>query len=297
MAETTKICRKQQIRRYKKFCVIYSLSPFPCTASQASLYATYLADKLSPTSIRNYVSAVWYFSKLKGHPDYSGNFVLKATLDGIERLSDVIPVVTYPLSSQDMLKIYSMLDMSIFVDKIFWVSILLAFRCVLRICHVTNSIHSLLIKDVVVCDKFIKVHIRSSKTDQYGRKPYNVYLRRVDSSVLCPGSILCDLVNHKDADPDSFLFKIRGHRQQYIYVNNRLKELGHSIVTKNLRLSTHSLRHGGATFLKNLGMSTLDIMRKANWKSNAVFNYLHDSTRDLLDLDILPSRFLKDSKI
>ena len=57
-------------------------------------------------------------------------------------------------------------------------------------------------------------------------------------------------------------------------------------------MSTHSLRHGGATFLKTLGMSVNDIMKRANWKSKAVYRYLHDSKDELLQLDVLPTKFL-----
>ena len=68
--------------------------------------------------------------------------------------------------------------------------------------------------------------------------------------------------------------------QEYSYVNTKLKIQALSLGLPVERVSTHSLRHGGATFLKNLGMSTQDIMKRANWKSNAIYTYLHDSSAD-----------------
>ena len=116
VAPTTRKCRKQQLRRYKIVYKEYKVKPFPCTASQASLYATYLADKLKPVSIRNYLSAVVYYQKLKGHSDFSSNFVYKTTLDGIERMSENTTTVRYPMSPEDMLGIYGMLDFNNPVD-------------------------------------------------------------------------------------------------------------------------------------------------------------------------------------
>ena len=195
----TRKCRKQQLRRYKKKYKEYKVKPFPCKASQASLYATYLADKLKPVSIRNYLSAVVYYQKLKGYPDFSSNFVYKTTLDGIERMCESTTIVRYPMSPEDMLCIYETLDMKDPVEKIFWLSILVAFRGVLRICHVTDSIHSLRVKDLYVCDDYVRIHIRSSKTDQFGQHPYNIYLQRSDDSPLCPALLLLDVLNTRGA--------------------------------------------------------------------------------------------------
>ena len=280
---------------YYDFCNEFKLVAFPCTASQSSLYVTFLADKMKPVSVRNYLSAVWFFQKLRGFPDFSSNFILKKTLDGIERSSSSTPCVTCPLSSVDMLKIYALLDMNIFVDRIFWCSIVVAFRAILRCGHITDSIHSMKVKDVTVCSQYIRLHIPSSKTDQFGRRPYDIYLTRFDGSPLCPALLLLDLLKARGLNMNSSLFSffLRGKRvtQSYVYVNSRLKNL---CVTCGIlpNVSTHSLRHGGATLLKNLGMCTTDIMKRANWRSNAVYNYLHDTRRELLKLDELPSKYL-----
>ena len=292
VAENTLKTRRQQLRRYKRFCRSYKLQDFPCSASQASLYATYLSDKLKPISIRNYLSAVWFFQKLKGHPDFSSNFMFKLTLDGIERSSDSETNVRYPLSPGDMLRIYSYLDMNVGVDKLFWVSIVVAFRGILRCGHVCNSVHSLRVRDVVVTTKYVKLHIRSSKTDQFGKKPYDVFLQRLHNSPLCQALILLDLITVSRTNPNARIFTCRGQMQEYNYINSRLKSLAVVIGLPIHRVSTHSLRHGGATFLKDLGMSTNDIMKKGNWRSNAVYKYLHDSRKDLLKLDVLPAKYL-----
>ena len=125
VAETTRKTRRQQLKRYKKFCRKFNFVNFPCSASQASLYASYLSDKLKPVSIRNYLSAVWYYQKLKGYTDYSTDFMYKKTLDGIERENSDETVNRYPLSAVDMVKIHSLLDLRLYSDRLFWLALLI----------------------------------------------------------------------------------------------------------------------------------------------------------------------------
>ena len=294
MAKTTLKTRKQQFKRYRKFCDSYNLMPYPCSASQASLYATYLSDKMKPVSVRSYLSAVWFFQKLEAQPDFSSNYLFKKTLDGIERLYNVEPVSKYPLSTVDLMNIYALLDMSIEIDRIFWCSIVVAFRAVLRICHVVESIHSIKVKDIDICEKYVKIHISSSKTDQYGRHPYDIYLHRSDGSPLCPALLLADLITGASKNSKVFMVHNGSKKmtQKYSYVNSKIKSLSITLGLPVHNISTHSLRHGGATFLKNLGMSVPDIMRRSNWRSNAVYKYLHDSSQELLNLDNLPNNYL-----
>ena len=223
MAKTTLKTRRQQVKRYKKFCIKFSLKPFPCSAAQASLYAAYLADKLKPSSIRNYLSAVWYYQKIKGFPDHSSNFVFKMTLDGIERSSTNESIVRYPLSPDDMLGLYALLNMNLYADRLFWCALVLSYRAVLRCGHVSDSIHALKVKDVSVCKDHVRIHISSSKTDQFGRQPYDVYLQRNDESPLCPALLLLELTTVPGTNLNSKIFVSRlGDSKsvlKYSYIN------------------------------------------------------------------------------
>ena len=259
------------------------------------MYATYLSDKMKPVSIRNYLSAVWFYQKLKGCAVYSEDYVFKLTLDGIERDCNSTSTVRYPFSTEDMLKMYSLLDMKLYVDKVFWLIILLAFRCVLRISHVIDTVHSINIADVKVSGDCIRVQINTSKTDQFGRDPHVIYLQRLDGCVLCPALLVLEIAKNSRKVGKKLLVN-KGKLLKYAYVNTRLKSLAASLHLPVSRVSTHSLRHGGATFLKALGLSVGDIMKKANWKSKAVYRYLHDKRSDLLQLDVIPAEFLSKLK-
>ena len=300
VSDNTKRTREQQWKRYKIFCDLYDLSASPCSASQASLYVTYLSDKLKPVSIRNYLSAVWYFQKLYGYPDFSGNFLLKQTLTGIDRLCSTEAAEKYPLSPVDLLNMYKLLDMSVNVDKVFWVSLLLAYRCVLRVGHVCKSVHSMKVKHVILTKEYVKIHISSSKTDQFGKNPQDIYLSRLNSP-LCPCEILEDLLSAPWATPESNLFRIKGvsslKTKDYLNFNLKLKGLSIALGLPVDRISTHSIRHGGATMLRNLGLSVDTIKKMGNWRSDAINNYLHQSQSDLLKLDVVPANYLSNLKV
>ena len=291
LAPATKVARKTQLKRYRKFCTKFNLKSFPCTPSQASIYATHLSDTLTPVSVRNYLSAVWYRQKMLGFTDYSENFILKQTLLGIERVFSAIgKPERYPLTAQDLLGIYSHLDLSLEDDRLFWLSAVISFRGLLRVCHTTQSPHNIRVGQVVVGESHTSLRILSSKTDQFGRAPFNVFLRHIPGSPLCVRSLIEGLI--KGASSEAFLLS---HSVQgisfpvgYTFVNSRLKALAFSLGLPVSRVSTHSFRHGGATLLKELGMPVSSVMLKGNWKSGAVYRYLHQSSRDFEVLEKAP---------
>ena len=129
VSDSTRETRNSQLRRYKKFCRHMRLKPFPCSSFQARLYATKLSEKMKPVSIRNYLSAVWYFSKINGYPDFSSDFLFKQLLNGIERTFDNSNYHSrYPLSALELLAMYKFLDMRSAEDRIFWIAVTICFR-------------------------------------------------------------------------------------------------------------------------------------------------------------------------
>ena len=121
MAPTTKLTRAAQDKRYNKFCKKFNLSLYPCSATQAGTYATYLSEEgFAPVSVRNYVSAVWYKQEMQGFKDFSDDFVLRQTLNGIERsFVNSDDNVRYPFSPTDILGIRELLDLTAHDDIIF----------------------------------------------------------------------------------------------------------------------------------------------------------------------------------
>ena len=275
-----------------------SFSPFPCTAYQARLFATYLADLIKPVSIRNYVSAVWYFQKLRGYPDYSSDFLLKQLLNGIERCgASYDRLERYAFTPTDLLAMYKFLDMSNNEDMIFWLAVIICYRALLRKCHVTASPHILLNGDVHIRTTHLHIKIRSSKSDQFGRSPFNIFLQKIPGSPLCPASLLEKVLAASNKEEVLLRLPWGGGGKlspmKYSYFNSRLKGLAKKLGLPVKLVSTHSLRHGGATLLKSLGVPVNSIMAKGNWKSQAVYSYLHQSEQEMLLLEDKPVSYLK----
>ena len=285
LSEATKLTRAAQLRRYKKFCKLCKFSEFPCSSVQARLYATYLSSRVKPVSVRNYLSAVWYQCKIQGFPEFSLCFLVKQLLNGIDRTySNFNSPSRYPLSVLELLAMFKLLNMQIFEHSQFWLAVLLCFRGLLRKCHVTSTTHSLKCGDIIVSSSNVSLQINSSKTDQFGKHPFKIYLHHIPGSPLCVKKLLKNAI--RNSDKNSELVNL-----QYSVFNSRLKDLSRKLGLPYDRISTHSLRHGGASMLKSLGVPVTSIMSVGNWKSSAVYNYLHNSKADLLLIDYLPVKY------
>ena len=294
VAPATRVTRSAQLKRYNRFCKEFTCKRFPCSAKQACLYATHLSEKLAPVSIRNYISGIWYFQKLKGFPDFSEDFILKQTLNGIERSEEGEKLERYPLSPSDMLNMFKLLNMNNQDDLLFWVSALLGFRGLLRICHMTASRHNITAASVHFHTGYVQIRVNSAKNNQFGRFNYSVYLQDMPGSPWCLRALLSGLaLGIQGVDPIvSYRLGRICFPLEYSSVNDKLKMLASRLGLPVGRTSTHSFRHGGSTMLSNLNMPVEHIMRKGNWRSGVVRRYLHQSSDEGFRLESIPCAHL-----
>ena len=295
VAPTTKLTRAAQNRRYKKFCKKFNLSLYPCSAPQAGLYATYLAeDNFAPVSVRNYVSAVWYQQKMLGFKDFSDDFVLRQTLNGIERsFNNPDKLGRYPFSPADILGIRAGLDLTVHNDIIFWIAVILGYRCLLRICHVTLSQHNIGVGSLSLMEGYILIRIRTSKTDQFGRQEFSVFLQDIPGSPWCIRKFIEDILSVSIPTDPLLCHKVGKivFPLTYDEVYSRLKYFAIKLGLPEDRVSTHSLRHGGSTLLRDLGVPVESIMQRGNWRSSVVRRYLHQSVTQFTALELTPCTY------
>ena len=166
-SSNTHKARKSQWKKYFGFCKDFGLIALPADAETIGLYITYLARTCCYVTIQNYVSGIWALHDYWGfkHPD-PATFIIRATLKGAKRLLGCESKQATPLSPKDLKKLYAALNMSNFEDYQLWCAIVLAYRCLLRVSHVTLSPHSLRAQDLVFNKDGMDVSIRSSKTIQ-----------------------------------------------------------------------------------------------------------------------------------
>ena len=246
---------------------------------------------MAPSSISNYLSALWSHHLLKGWPSHASDYRLQRTLRGIRRLGRPARASRYPLSLTDLQSIYLELNTLFPLDLAFWLAVTLAFRGLLRKSHYTYSCHTLLWRDVSLYPDHIIIRIRTSKTDQFASRGHRIVLSASPGSFLCPVFWVGEMARVQAPRETDFLVRVPGPHGlapiNYRWFNFRLKQLALSVGLDPSRVSSHSLRHGGASFMSSQGSSLMDIRARGGWASSAVFRYLHHADATLLKQDLL----------
>lgn len=171
---------------YHKFCQDYGFVSLPASLECVCVYITYLCQSLSYGSITKYVNAVWIWHEYNNVEHINRNaFMLKATLSGAKRLLGDQTRQVDPLLPEDILGIRKVLDMSVWADFTFWVALILSYRCLLRVGHVTSSNHTLKVSDVMLTKSGMDIIVRSSKTIQFKERVNRIPVVKANSK-LCP---------------------------------------------------------------------------------------------------------------
>ena len=248
---------------------------------------------MAHSSIVNYLSALWHFQLSRDYPSYSSHFTVVQTLRGIRRSLSRSRPARLPLSVPQLLSIYQELNTLLPHDLTFWAAVTLAFRALLRKCHYTRSCHTILWRDISIYPDHLILVVRSSKTDQFSSTPHRVVLNSSPGSRLCPVFWLSELAraHHPSEEDPVFRVPVPGGLVPitYHWFNSRLKGLSAAIGLDPSVVSSHSLRHGGASHMASLGADIADIRARGSWASSAIFRYLHHSDETLRAKDALVS--------
>ena len=293
LADTTRRTRKCQLNCYTNFCDRYHLSPFPCSPEQAHIFVTFLSQFMAPPPVFSYISALWAHHRLLGLPSHALDYRLKQTLRGIKCLGCSSRAPRHPLSKEGLLQIYSNLNTLCPYDLTFCAAVSLAFRALLRKCHYTFSRHTLRWRDVSLYPDHILIRVNTSKTDQLATKGHRVLLNASPGSPLCPVSWIGELARVQNPMEDDYLLRVPCPAGlaplNYPWVNSKLKSLAVAIGLDPSTVSTHTLRHGGASFMSANGSDLIDIRARGGWSSSSVLRYLHHADSTLLKQDLLIS--------
>lgn len=151
LSPATKSTRKRHWKCYLKFCKLYKFSPLPCSALQACYYLSFLSLYMKYNSVTTYYqSVVFYHRFFYLDVPLLSDSRLKYVLAGIKRDLSKGPSPMEPLSPCHLKRLYVVVDFDIHIDFIVWVAIIVLFRTLLCISHVTDSPHTLRIERVVL---------------------------------------------------------------------------------------------------------------------------------------------------
>ena len=250
---------------------------------------------MASSSIINYLSALWHRQRALGYESHSSSLMVQQTIHGLKRCFSASPRQRRPFSVSDLLSLFTRFNTLLPLDLVFWAAITLAFRALLRKCHYTVSGHSLKWSDVSLYPDHLVLVIRTSKTEQFSAHPHRIILNSSPGSDLCPLAWLYALARAHNPLETDFIFRAPGKRGlsrfSASWFNARLKKLASAVGMDPSNLSSHSLRHGGASLMSALGCDIADIRARGSWASSAIFRYLHHSDESLRSKDrVISSR-------
>ena len=289
-SENTKRSYRTHQKTYYKFCEILDVPTVPAQTSTLCLYAAYLARFLLPQSVSLYINFIGLLHRECGLPNpFSDNWVLSSVIKGIKRTLGVPPTPRLPITVPLLLRIRSRLNLNCSKHASFWAICLVAFFGLFRKAHLlpeseaTFTATKMFTRSDFLCyDGYIYINVRWSKTIQLGQRTITVPLVAAPSSPLCPvAAVKCAFALNPVCSPLSQAFSWRDsascrssvftYKSFMSCMKSILQQLG---ISPDL-YGTHSFRRGGATYALEAGVSLDTISLLGDWKSDAMFLYLH----------------------
>lgn len=289
-ADNTKRSYRTHQNTYMRFCGLLNLPPVPAHTPMLCLYAAYLARFLVPQSVCLYLNFVGVIHKEFGFPNpLSDNWILSTVLRGIKRTLGAPPKPRLPITVSLLLGIRSRLNLNSSKHASFWAICLVAFFGLFRKAHLLPSSestfspkHMFIRSDFNFYQSSLYINVRWSKTIQLGQRTVTIPLVAIPTSPLCPVTAVsqafrltpgCTSTYQALCWRDSHACKnsVFTYKSFMASMKQILRELGVS----SEQYGTHSFRRGGATFALEAGVPLDTISLLGDWKSDAMFLYLH----------------------
>lgn len=280
------------MRAYYEFCEVFGdrVQPYPCDSDQVCMYMSYLARRLCFSSIKQYLSALNnHLKEVGARPIDYDNYKIKCCMTGIRRTLGDAPRQATPLLPGHLIRIFAIMwDSPGHVGL--RAAILVSFRALLRKAHVTESESTLERRDFTFYRWGMMLRVRKSKTIQFRERTHLIPVSYVREEKLCAVRCVRKHFRQLPASRSEPAFRLpRGAGSipmSYGYYLSALKLLCERARIDHGHFSTHSLRRGGATFLRMCGASITEIKERGDWHSDAVYQYLQASVLERLSLDM-----------
>ena len=310
-ATSTKKTYRSQLSSYLKFCDDLHVPPTPATHLLVSQYAAFLARRLTPSSVKQYLNVVRLIHLESNLPNpIKDNWMLSTTLTGITRVFGTPTKRKSPVTPNLLLDIYPHLDLNDPLQAMFWAAALVMFFGTFRKSNLFPdksgefcSAKQFTRADFVVTpDGSIILNVKYSKTIQFRQRNFLVQLCKLEHA-LCPVSAilyafkLCPL--HSSAP--AIVCNRAGLPMDSYTFNCLLKKLVKKCGRSPHDYSSHSFRRGSATWALQCGIPGEVIQQMGDWKSDCYRQYLdqlpssvHSHYRRLFAsrLPVLPLKFL-----
>lgn len=293
----TKKNLRTQLSSYYTFCDTYNLNLVPATSRQLTRFAVYLfmVKKLAPDSVSNYVSAVRTLHSLCEIPvPDPDDFVHKAVLKGMKarfkkparQAQPIDPVIFKALAP--VVRIQDPLEL------VAWVACLMGFHLLLRASNITSTSTkkfdpevNLVRSDFRLHEGLLVAHIRWTKTLQFKERKLLIPVIPFTDDEISAVRWFEYMVRVIPAPPDAPAFAVpKGSRLyplSYSQLDRLLKVWCERAQIDSSRLTLHCLRRGGATWLKEKGVSDSVIQAMGDWRTSTFLKYIDSALKTRLD--------------
>ena len=271
-------------------------------------YIVDMSKSLCYTTIQNYISGVISLNSYFGYDakPIRSSFDFIMTLAGVRRVLGDPEPVRPSFSLNDILKMFTFVDMDNAEDRVLWTCLALSYRGLLRKSNIVPDSavnptgHFLRRGAISFAEWGMELAISSSKTVQYGQKVHKVPITLAPGSPLCAATLVRrHLAEFPSSDPLAPVFMLqRGTSRVPVTYSKLLKFLKRLMKSAGLpseRAGMHSLRRAGALYMYRLGLSIEDIRQAGDWASMAALLYLTKPYSMRVDTDLIVSRCLSSS--
>ena len=260
------------------------IQPVPVSQTVVCQYSAYLARRLKPSSVRQYLNVIRLLHLESGYDNPCvDNWMLKSTLKGMERTLGSDVTRKEPINPEMLISIKKHLKLHELKDAMFWAVCLVLFFGTFRKSNLMpnskgefSAAKQFVRSDFVVAPSGdIYLTVRWSKTIQCKEREYMVKLPKLSGSLSPACAVLraFGLVPLPPGMP-AFVSDITGTpmtgKDFQKILKDKLKYCGYD--TKIY--SSHSFRRGSAVWAMKSGIPSEVVKYMGDWKSSAYLAYL-----------------------
>lgn len=243
----------------------------------------YIADLyksgLSHSTIKCYISALSFFSKINDLEDCTQKFIVKKLLEGTRRCQGNRKDTRLPITSSLLIDIVVTLPKVCatgFEARLFTAAFTLAFHGLMRVGELAikkgSKNHTVQFGDVNIFDKYMAVHLASSKTDQLGKG--SVIFIPVQVTGPCPVKAMIEYLKVRPPFKGALFCHFDGTELTCFQFSSVLRKALVCLNVDQKHISSHSFRIGKATSCALEGMSDEEIKIAGRWKSKSYQTYI-----------------------
>lgn len=289
-AVNTRKAYRTHRRAYLQFCSMLKIPQAPVQCVHLCMYAAYLARFLLPQSVCVYLNFVGLLHRELGFPNpLLDNWFLSTVLKGIKRSKGVPPVPRLPITLDILLFIHSQLNLQDSKQASFWAVCLVSLLRLFRKSHLLPCSHRdfspdtfLTRSDFTFVGSGVHIRVRWSKTIQFGQRIVTIPLVGIPSSCLCPVTAVRHAFSLTPGAPPSdqaFCWRDSFFGSNRIFIYRDFMNILQAHLSRSglpyRQYGSHSFRRGGASFALEAGVSLDSIAIMGDWKSDAMYLYLH----------------------